>query len=115
ILFRLGAHYDPDIIPRAIFMDPEIAEIGLSEQEARRRYGRIDILRWPFAENDRAATERRASGLIKIVTDKRGRILGVGIVGPQAAELIAVWSMAIARALRVRDMTSHVFPYPTFG
>ena len=81
-------------MPRATYTDPELAHVGLSEAEARRRHGRIHVLRWPFAENDRAQAERRTEGLIKIVTDRKGRILGASILGAGAGEMINMWSLA---------------------
>ena len=81
ILFRLPARENRDIVPRATFTDPEIAAVGLGEDEARKRHGHVDILRWPYAENDRAQAERATAGLIKIIAGRRGKILGVSIVG----------------------------------
>lgn len=115
ILFRMRARQDPAIIPRVTFTDPELAQVGLTEDEARKERRDIRVLRWPFAENDRAQAERQTSGLVKIIADRRGRILGAGIVGAQAGELIGIWALAIARSMRVRDMTGYIPPYPTMG
>src|SRR5690606_31004716 len=115
ILFRAGGRYNPDLVPRSVFLDPGIAEVGLTESEARTRYGRIRILRWPYSENDRAIAERRASGLVKVILDRRGNILGAGIAGHEAAEQIAIWSLAVAKSMHIRDMTAPVLPYPTFA
>jgi pyruvate/2-oxoglutarate dehydrogenase complex dihydrolipoamide dehydrogenase (E3) component len=87
----------------------------LGEAEAKRRHGQIRVLRWPFHENDRAETERRTEGLIKVVTTTRGRILGAGIVGPQAGELILPWGLAIEAKLGISRMASVVAPYPTLS
>lgn len=115
ILFRLPVSQQPRIVPRVTFTDPEIAHVGLGEEEARASHKRIRVLRWPYAENDRAQAEHATEGFVKLVSDHRGRILGVSIVGAQAGELIAPWSLALARKLRVRDMVGHVLPYPTLG
>jgi Pyruvate/2-oxoglutarate dehydrogenase complex, dihydrolipoamide dehydrogenase (E3) component, and related enzymes len=70
-------------------------------------------LRWPYHENDRAQAERETGGHIKVITDKKGRILGATIVGAQAGELIALWTLAIAQKLNIRALTGIVLPYPT--
>lgn len=115
ILFRLPAREVRSILPRVTFTDPEIAHVGMSEAEARQYYKKISVLRWPFAENDRARAERRSSGLIKVVADRKGRILGAGIAGADAGELIAPWALAIAKRFRLRDMAGYVPAYPTLG
>jgi pyruvate/2-oxoglutarate dehydrogenase complex dihydrolipoamide dehydrogenase (E3) component len=114
-LFGLGVRAIYQDIPRVTYTDPEIATVGLDEKEARARGWRVEILRWPFAENDRAQAERATEGLIKVVADRKGRILGASIVGRHAGELITPWTLALARKLTVRDMASLVVPYPTLS
>lgn len=114
-LFRLPSKVDETVLPRVTFTDPELAYVGYSEDEARNLKGNVRVLRWPYAENDRAQTERATRGFIKVVTDKRGRILGAGIVGDQAGELIQMWALAISQRLKIRAMTEWVSPYPTFS
>jgi pyruvate/2-oxoglutarate dehydrogenase complex dihydrolipoamide dehydrogenase (E3) component len=113
ILFRLPARENRDIVPRATFTDPEIASVGLGEKDARARHRRVEILRWPYAENDRAQAERAIGGLIKIVTGRRGKILGVGIAGAGAAEMINMWSLVIANGQSLRHVRNAIVPYPT--
>ena len=115
ILFRLKARQAPAIVPRATWTDPGIAQVGLSEADSRARRGRIAVLRWPCAENDRARAERAAAGLVKLVADRKGRILGAGIVGANAGELIAPWALAVEKGYRLRDMVGYVPAYPTMG
>jgi pyruvate/2-oxoglutarate dehydrogenase complex dihydrolipoamide dehydrogenase (E3) component len=114
-LFRLPAAVDPDIIPWVTFTDPELAQVGLTEDAARKRKGRVNVYRWPYHENDRAQTERAAEGFIKVVTDARGKILGASIVGEHAGELIQMWSLALTRGLNIRAMTQWISPYPTYS
>ena len=115
-LFRAPAKLDPAIVPWATYTDPELAQVGIGEQEARQKHGNdVKVLRWSFAENDRARTERAIEGLVKVVTDARGRILGAAIVGPQAGELIQPWCLAISRRLKISALASFVPPYPTLG
>ncbi|MCL4767554.1 MAG: FAD-dependent oxidoreductase [Hyphomicrobiaceae bacterium] len=114
-LFRLPAKSDETLLPRVTFTDPELAYVGLSEAQAREAKGEIRVLRWPYRENDRAQAERSARGFVKVLTDRRGRILGAGIVGEQAGELIQMWSLAISQKLKIRAMTGWVSPYPTLS
>jgi pyruvate/2-oxoglutarate dehydrogenase complex dihydrolipoamide dehydrogenase (E3) component len=114
-LFRWPAKSDPSALPWVTFTDPELASVGLDETAARQRAGVIRILRWGFAENDRAQAERDTDGMIKVITDKGGRILGAGIVGPHAGELIQPWILALSRRLKIGAMASVIAPYPTFG
>jgi pyruvate/2-oxoglutarate dehydrogenase complex dihydrolipoamide dehydrogenase (E3) component len=114
-LFRLPARVSTAAIPWVTYTEPELAHVGLAEAAARERHGEVRILRWPFAENDRARTERLTEGLIKVVTSRRGRILGATIAGPQAGELIQPWVLAIARGLGIAAMAQLVVPYPTLG
>src|SRR5690606_3410065 len=115
-LLALPAHYQPELIPNVTYTDPEIAEVGLTEAAARA--GRKDdfvVTRWSFAQNDRARTMRQSYGVAKMITDRRGRILGAGIAGASAGELIALFSFAIANGLSARHLAAFVAPYPTLA
>jgi pyruvate/2-oxoglutarate dehydrogenase complex dihydrolipoamide dehydrogenase (E3) component len=112
-LLRLPASFNPDAIPRVILTDPELAQAGLTEAQARDRGYRVRVLRWPYRENDRAQAEREPRGHIKIVTTMRGRILGVTIVGAGTGELIAAWTLAIGRRTSLKAMAGVILPYPT--
>jgi len=114
-LFRLPVSFDPEAIPRVTFTDPELARVGLTEAVARSRGYRIRVLRWPYRENDRAHAEGEARGHIKVVINRRGRILGVSIVGAGAGELIAPWTLAMSRGADIRAMAGIVVPYPTLS
>jgi pyruvate/2-oxoglutarate dehydrogenase complex dihydrolipoamide dehydrogenase (E3) component len=114
-LFRLPVRFDPEVIPRVTFTDPELAQVGMTEAVARRRRHRIRVLRWPYRENDRAHAEGEARGHIKVVISRRGRILGVTIVGAGAGELITAWTLAISRGVDIRAVAGIVVPYPTLA
>jgi pyruvate/2-oxoglutarate dehydrogenase complex dihydrolipoamide dehydrogenase (E3) component len=114
-LFRLPVRVDPAAIPRVVYTDPELAAIGLSEEEARARHRSIRILRWPLAENDRAQAERAADGHVKAIVTGRGTILGCAIAAPHAGELIVPWALALGKGLKVQDLAGLVFPYPTLS
>jgi pyruvate/2-oxoglutarate dehydrogenase complex dihydrolipoamide dehydrogenase (E3) component len=102
-------------VPRVTFTDPELAHVGLTETEARARGIVFRLLRWPYHENDRAQAERETSGHIKVVTDRRGKILGATIVGAAAGELITTWTLAISRGLNIRALAGMIVPYPTLA
>ncbi len=114
-LFRLRTKVDDAAIPWVTYTDPELAHVGLTEAEAKKRDARIRVLRWPYHENDRAQAERETHGHIKVVTAKNGRILGATIVGAHAGELITTWALAIAQGLNIRAFTAIVVPYPTMA
>ncbi len=114
-LFGRPLRNNPNVVPRAVFTDPEIAEIGLTEPMLRQRRGNFRVQRVAFAENDRARVELDNYGLAKLVTDPKGRILGAGIVGAGAGELVALFSFAIANRLSVRHLRAFVAPYPTLA
>lgn len=115
-LFGLPQHYDPALVPTAIFTDPEIAEVGLTEPLARSaKRSDFSIIRLSFAENDRARAERQTYGLVKLTTDKSGRLLGAGIVGTGAGEMIALFAFAIANGLSIQHFRNYVSPYPTLS
>jgi pyruvate/2-oxoglutarate dehydrogenase complex dihydrolipoamide dehydrogenase (E3) component len=114
-LSRYKLAFDRRALPRVISTDPELAQIGLLEDEARKSAGAIRILRWPYMENDRAITADATNGHIKVITDRRGSILGVTIVGAGAAENIAAWSLAVGRKLKIDALAGLIVPYPTYG
>ena len=113
-LFRLPAKVDYTSIPRAVYTDPELAHVGLDEEEARRRED-IRVLRWPVAENDRAHTERRHDGLVKAITTRRGRVLGASIVAERAGDLIQPWVLAISQGLKIGALAGMTVAYPTLS
>jgi pyruvate/2-oxoglutarate dehydrogenase complex dihydrolipoamide dehydrogenase (E3) component len=112
-LFRLPAKAAVDAFPWVTYTDPELAHVGLTEAAARAAGMDINVLRWAFAENDRARTERETDGLVKAVVTPKGRILGASIAGRQAGELIQPWVLAMANGLKIGAMAQAVAPYPT--
>ena len=114
-LFRLPARIRYDAIPWVTYTDPELAQVGLTEDQARRAGHAVRILRWPYHENDRARIERASGGHIKVVTNRRGRILGATIVGRDAGELISIFTLAITQRLNIRALAGFIVPYPTLA
>lgn len=113
MLFRLPARVDYAALPRVTYTDPELAQVGLTEEEARDAGHAPDVLRWPLAENDRAIAEGRTAGLAKLVVGRRGRLLGVGILGPHAGEMLGACALAITGGASLRALADLVVPYPT--
>ncbi|MFV2051761.1 dihydrolipoyl dehydrogenase family protein [Aliiroseovarius sp. YM-037] len=115
MLFGLPLKARTDHIPWATYTDPELAQVGLTEAQAREKHGdKLEVARFDFAGNDRAITERKARGLIKVMVVK-GRPVGASIVGPQAGELIGLWALVIANKLKIGAVANMVAPYPTLG
>jgi pyruvate/2-oxoglutarate dehydrogenase complex dihydrolipoamide dehydrogenase (E3) component len=116
MLFRLfWTRADTGAVPWVTFTDPELAHVGLSEAEAKKRHGEVRVLRWSFHENDRAQAERATEGFIKVIASRKGRILGADIVGKSAGELIHPWVLAVANRMKVSQLASYIAPYPTLG
>ncbi|WFU47932.1 dihydrolipoyl dehydrogenase family protein [Sinorhizobium terangae] len=115
ILFRLPAREDRGIVPRVTFTDPELAEVGPGEAEAREKFGRVDVARWDFSANDRARTDGLGRGLIKITVTRRGRIVGAAIAGAGAGEMINGFAFAVANRLTLKHFRGYVAPYPTLS
>jgi pyruvate/2-oxoglutarate dehydrogenase complex dihydrolipoamide dehydrogenase (E3) component len=114
-LFRQRVGLDPHAIPTVTHTDPELAQVGLLEDEARAHAGAIRVLRSPYRENDRALAAQATDGHIKVITDRRGGILGATIVGAGAGELIAAWTLAIKQKLNIRAFAGLIVPYPAYG
>ncbi len=115
ILFRLPTRVDDSAAVRVVHTDPAIAAVGWSEGEARFRGQAIRILRFPFNEVDRARIERSPYGVVKIVASIRGRVLGATVVGAAADELIAPWSLAVARRLPIAALADLQVAVPSLS
>jgi pyruvate/2-oxoglutarate dehydrogenase complex dihydrolipoamide dehydrogenase (E3) component len=115
-LFMLPAKANHDAVPWVTYTDPELAQVGLTDIQAKEKFGDgINILRWPLAENDRAQAERQPDGFAKIVTDRRGRVVGATIVGTHAGELILPWVLAVSGKQKIGRIASVIAPYPTLS
>jgi pyruvate/2-oxoglutarate dehydrogenase complex dihydrolipoamide dehydrogenase (E3) component len=112
MLFRLPARVDYAALPRVTYTDPELAQVGLTEAEARAAGHQPSVLRWPLAENDRATAERDNTGLVKLVVTGK-RVIGAGILAPNAGEQISLWALAIAQRTKLAALAGLIVPYPT--
>jgi len=115
ILLGLPAKARTTHIPWVTYTDPELAQVGLTEDQAREKHGdAVIVVRFDYAGNDRAIAMGKTTGLIKVMVVK-GRPVGASIVGAEAGELIGVWAMAIANGLKMSAIANMVAPYPTLG
>jgi len=115
ILFRIPAKVNYKAVPWVTYTEPELAHVGLLTEEAEKLGIKISITESPFIENDRAQAEAQTQGKIKILTDKKARILGVTIIGAHAGELILPWVIAVREKKTLRSFTDVIAPYPTLS
>ena len=108
--------FEPVAIPAVVFTDPEIAWAGLTENQARKEKINYESAKFPWAASGRAATLDRSDGVTKILADpETQRILGVGICGPGAGELIAEGLLAIEMGANLTDLKLTIHPHPTLS
>ncbi len=115
ILFKLPSKVSYQAMPWVTYTSPELAQVGLNETMAQKQAINYKVLRFMVAENDRAQTENIDSGVIKVLCDNKGRILGVSIVAKEAGDLLTPWILAINNNLKIKAMAEMVVPYPTLS
>jgi len=115
MLFRLPAKVDYAALPRVTYTDPELAQIGMTEEEARDAGLAPLLYRFPIPETDRAVAEGLEDGLVKLVVSPKGRLLGAGILGPHAGEMAGTFGLMIGRKLPLSALAGLVLPYPTLA
>ncbi len=114
-LFRLPAKVDYTALPWVTYTDPELAHVGMTEAQAREKFGGIRILRHGFAENDRAQAEGETDGFVKVITTAKGVVVGASIVGAHAGELIQSWLLPVQKKMKIGQIAGLIVPYPTLG
>ena len=108
--------FDSAAIPAVVFTDPEIAWCGLTETQAREQGRDVSVTRFPWVASGRAVTLDRTEGLTKLLIDPESeRVLGVGIVGPGAGDLIAEGALAVEMAAVARDLADTIHAHPTLS
>ena len=108
--------FEPEAIPAVVFTDPEVAWCGLTENDAAKQKREVTVARFPWAASGRAITLDRTDGMTKLVIDPRsGRVLGVGIVGPGAGELISEGVVAVEMGASAADLKLSIHPHPTLS
>jgi pyruvate/2-oxoglutarate dehydrogenase complex dihydrolipoamide dehydrogenase (E3) component len=115
MLFRLPAKVDYAALPRVTYTDPELAQVGMTEEEAREAGLDARPYRFPLAETDRAVAEGLEEGLVKLVVSPKGRLLGAGVLGPHAGEMAGMFGLMIGRKLPLSALAGLVLPYPTLA
>ncbi|MDQ3719919.1 MAG: FAD-dependent oxidoreductase [Actinomycetota bacterium] len=115
-LFRVRRGIEGETVPWVTFTDPEVARVGLCEKQARQRLGyEPTVLHHDLAESDRALTAGETNGFAKLVSDRRGRLLGATVVAPAAGESIAELTRAVNTQGKVSSISQTVHAYPTFS
>jgi pyruvate/2-oxoglutarate dehydrogenase complex dihydrolipoamide dehydrogenase (E3) component len=114
-LFHLPAKVESRVVPWCTFTEPEIARVGLSEAEASAQGLAFESYRFDFADLDRARAEGETDGFARILTDRKGRLLGATLVGAHAGEAIAEYALAMAKKMKASDISGVIHVYPTFA
>ena len=115
MLFGLPAKAKTTHIPRVTYTTPELAQVGMTEADARAEHGdRVEVVRADFSGNDRALATRQTTGFLKVMVLK-GRPIGATIIGPNAGEQIALWALALSSGLKMSAIAGMVVPYPTMS
>lgn len=115
-LFRLPAKVDENAVPWCTYTEPELAQLGPTEAQARARFGDdVVVTRFDYAGNDRAQAERATEGFVKVVSRRNGRVLGAGIVGRHAGDLIQGWALPVAKGMKLSAVAGLVLAYPTLS
>lgn len=114
-LFPLKTKADHRVVPWTTFTDPEVARVGLTEQQAREENGSVKVYRQEFAGIDRALADGETTGFVKVVTGGRGKILGGHIIGPDAGNLIHEIALAMQRNIPIQSLSTMIHVYPTLS
>ena len=114
-LFPFKRKVDYSVVPWCTFTDPEVARVGLTEDEAKAKHKNIRVYRSFYSGNDRAVTDREEKGLAKVITDKKGYILGAHIVGANAGEIIHEYVLVKSLKLKIKNLSSAIHIYPTLA
>ncbi len=114
-VLRLPKKIDYSALPWAVFVDPEVATVGLSESAARDRWPEVRVFRAEFADLDRARIDGRTQGFAKVVVLPSGKILGATILGEQAALILQEFVLAMENGLTLQDIAATTHTYPTYA
>ncbi len=112
---KLPSEMDYTALPSAVFTEPEFSTVGLTEQEALKKGIKIKVGRFPFRANGRAITIGQGEGIVKIVANEKGEIIGAHLLGPQASELISELTLAIHLKRKVKEIGETIHIHPTLS
>lgn len=115
ILFKLRAKISDKIVPWVVYTNPELAQVGITEDYAKQNNIKHTVLEHEFAENDRAQTDNVKLGKIKVIISKKSKVLGVSILGESAGELLMPWVLAMENNLSIASIAQSIVPYPTLS
>lgn len=114
-IFKSRAVVDYRVVPWVTYTSPELAHVGLTEEDAIKQQPNAKMISIDLKENDRAQTECETRGKIKVIATTKGQVLGVSILAPHASELILPWIMLMQQKKTLRTFTDTIIPYPTFN
>ena len=104
-----------DAVPWVTFIEPEVAQVGLNETTAKAKGIEYRVERADFDAADRLRADRKTKGFVKVLLNKKDQVIGAGIVGPSAGELIHHWALAVYNQSKITSIASYIAPYPTAG
>ncbi|HHW14961.1 MAG TPA: FAD-dependent oxidoreductase, partial [Firmicutes bacterium] len=111
-----GAPVRREAVPRCVYTHPELGAVGLTEKEARERYGAVQVGRFPFAANGKALALGEGEGLVKVIAEPRyGQVVGVGVAGPGATELVSEAALAVAEECTLDELAEVIHAHPTLA
>ena len=105
---------DLSVVPWTIFMEPEVAHVGLNEPEAREKYGEVNVSQVNTGSVDRFITESETTGFLKLIMDKNDVLVGADAIGAHAGEWVQFLTYAIKQGLPIQSIADTIFAYPTF-
>ena len=117
MLFGLPAKQKENAVPWVTYTDPELAHVGMTEAQAKDKYGdtNIRVLQANLADNDRARAELRTEGMVQIIVRKKGLVIGGSALGPAAGEMISTLTLAVDQGLKIGALAQMIIPYPTYA
>ena len=113
-ILHVPARIDERHVVWTTFTDPELAHVGATEAELKHNATDYSVYRFPFMQLDRAITDSELTGMVKILADVRGRILGASILGSHAGEMIGEYALAMRNGITLRKVSATIHPYPTY-
>lgn len=115
-LLKFPMKIDTGHVPWCTYTDPELAHVGATEKQLKEAEEEFEIYRFPFSKVDRAVTESEGEGLIKVFAKKwNGKILGAGVVGTNAGEMVSEYAVAMKNGISLRNLADTIHPYPTYA